>query len=89
MSRWKWWLAFRLPAKVLIINENADCFWLDRANFRTIRRFASLRLGLGGDEGMRTVLRVLSLPAIMIYLSLYAAVVHGRRRLRLLFHSTL
>ena len=29
MTRWKWAIAVRVPAKVLIVNENGDYFWLD------------------------------------------------------------
>ena len=30
MTKWKWWLGNKLPAKTFIINENGDYFWLDR-----------------------------------------------------------
>ena len=30
MTKWKWALAFRLPVKVLVVNENGDFFWFDR-----------------------------------------------------------
>jgi len=29
MTKWKWWLAARLPSKFLILNENGDYFWFD------------------------------------------------------------
>ena len=45
MTKWKWWLAAKVPAKIFIINENADYFWLDRAHFRQLRRFVAYRLG--------------------------------------------
>ena len=46
MTKWKWALALRLPVKVLVVNENGDFFWFDRANWRTIRHFVLFRAGL-------------------------------------------
>ena len=37
MTKWKWALALRLPAKVFVINENGDYFWLDREHLEPIR----------------------------------------------------
>ncbi len=87
MTRWKWWLAWQLPAKVLLINENGDCFWLDTGNLQSIRRFASVRLGLSGEVASRTLGRLLLFPFVLVYLLLYASVVHARRALRLVFRS--
>ncbi len=85
MSRWKWWLVWKLPAKVLIVNENADCFWLDTANLGTLGRFALLRAGLSGEPAGRTLLRCAAFPFVLAYLLLYATIVHARRRMRLTF----
>jgi hypothetical protein len=82
MSRWKWWLVWRLPVKVLIINENADCFWLDLAHRANARRMALVRMGLGGDIAARTLLRLLLFPFGLIYLLAFAALIHLRRALR-------
>ena len=41
MTKWKWWLAAKVPAKIFIINENADYFWLDRARLRQLGRFVA------------------------------------------------
>jgi hypothetical protein len=87
MTRWKWWLAWNLPAKILIVNENADAFWLDRTNARIIRQFATQRLGLRGVTGGEALGRVLVFPFLLAYLLLYAAVTHARRSLRLAFSS--
>ena len=38
MAKWKWALALRLPAKVFVINENGDYFWLDRKHLEPIRQ---------------------------------------------------
>jgi hypothetical protein len=82
MTLWKWALAFQIPAKVFIINENADYFWLDRYNWRVLGQFALYRAGLGGSGAVRTVARVFSFPFTLLYLLLYATAVHTRRALR-------
>ncbi len=82
MLKWKWALAFHLPAKVFITNENGDYFWLDRRHASVIRRFAADRAGLTGAGAVRTLLRIVSFPFTAGYLILYAAVVHARRALR-------
>ncbi len=50
MTKWKWMLALRLPAKVFMINENADYFWLDRTHSTNIWTFVLLRTGLAVDR---------------------------------------
>ena len=80
MTKWKWALAWHLPCKVLIVNENGDCFWLDRANWRTVCRFVLFRAGLSGADAVPTLLRVASFPLTVTYLLLYAAVIHLRRK---------
>jgi hypothetical protein len=82
MTKWKWALAARLPAKVFILNENGDYFWFDRTNWRTIRHFALFRLGLSGMAGVRTLAGLAALPFTLSYLLLYAATVHVRRKVR-------
>ena len=82
MLKWKWALALRLPAKVFVINENGDYFWLDRKHLSTIRQFVLLRAGLAGSGAVRTLARVVSFPFTLAYLILYAAAVHARRALR-------
>jgi hypothetical protein len=79
MTKWKWAIAFGLPAKVLIVNENADFFWLDRSNWGIIRHFVLYRAGLTGSGAVRTLARVLLFPFTLLYLLLYAAAVHLRR----------
>jgi hypothetical protein len=82
MTKWKWVLAARLRAKVFIINENGDYFWLDRGHLDLLRQFVILRAGLGGAGAVRTLARVFSFPFTLTYLLLYASVAHGRRALR-------
>jgi hypothetical protein len=82
MAKWKWALGLRLPAKIFIINENGDYFWLDRTHLRTIRQFVMLRAGLAGSGAVRTLVRLASFPFTLLYLLLYATTVHARRALR-------
>ena len=82
MTKWKWALAFRLPAKVFVINENGDYFWLDRMHLNVMRQFVLLRAGLAGAGAVRTLARAVSFPFTFFYLLLYATTVHARRALR-------
>jgi hypothetical protein len=82
MTKWKWVLALRIPAKVFVVNENGDYFWLDRRHMGVIRRFALLRSGLAGAGAVRTLARLFSFPFTLLYLLLYAMAVHVRRALR-------
>jgi len=82
MTKWKWALALQIPAKIFIVNENADYFWLDRLHLGPIWGFVLFRTGLAGTGAVRTIARVVSFPFTLIYLLLYAATVHAVRALR-------
>ena len=82
LMKWKWALALRLRAKVFIINENADYFWLDRLHLSNIWAFVLLRTGLAGSGAVRILARIFSFPFTFVYLLLYAATVHARRVFR-------
>lgn len=82
MTKWKWWLAFKAPAKICIINENADYFWLDRAHLTQLRRFATNRMGISGSAAAPSLVRLVFFPLTLAYLLLYAGTVHLRRKLR-------
>jgi uncharacterized Fe-S cluster-containing radical SAM superfamily protein len=82
LAKWKWAVALALPAKVFVINENGDYFWLDRKHLGVIFRFAFVRSGLAGAGAVRTLARVVTFPFTLVYLLLYAAAVHLRRALR-------
>ena len=84
MTKWKWVLAGRLPAKIFILNENGDYFWLDRGHLSNIRNFVLVRAGLTGSGAVRTLARLVSFPFTLLYLILYALTVHLRRKLRTL-----
>jgi hypothetical protein len=84
MTKWKWMLAARLSGKVFVLNENGDVFWLDRAHLASIRHFVLFRAGLTGTGAVRAVARLVLFPFTLLYLILYAATVHLRRKLRTL-----
>lgn len=83
MTKWKWMLAWNVPAKFFLLNENGDYFWFDRSNIATIRHFALFRMGLTGAGAIRTIGRLLLFPFSVLYLLLYAFAAHSRRALRL------
>jgi hypothetical protein len=83
MTKWKWALAARLPAKVFVINENGDYFWLDRGYWRSIRHFVLYRAGFSGSGAVRTLGRLLLFPFTLAFLLLYATTVHFKRAVRL------
>ena len=85
MTKWKWMLAFRLPAKFFIMNENGDYFWVHRNNSKIIKRFMLVRLGLAGEGSLHTIGRLLVFPFSLLFLVLYALTVHTRRKLRMAF----
>jgi hypothetical protein len=82
MTKWKWALGYQVPAKVFVINENGDYFWLDRGHLDLVRQFVILRAGLSGAGAVRTLARIFSFPFTLAYLLLYATTVHARRALR-------
>jgi hypothetical protein len=82
MTKWKWAVASRVPAKLFIINENADFFWFSRSHWRVVLRFALLRSGLAGAGAVRMLTGLILFPFTLMYLLLYATAVHTRRVLR-------
>ena len=82
LAGYKWALTGLLPAKLLIINENGDYFWVDRGNLHILRRFMAQRAGVAGTGLGRTLARALIFPFTLAYLLLFAAGIHLRRQLR-------
>lgn len=82
MTKWKWAVAAQLPGKLFIVNENADYFWVDRGNWKTVRHFVLFRAGLSGADAVRTLTQLAVFPLAVLYLLGYAGVVHARRHLR-------
>jgi hypothetical protein len=86
MTKWKWLIALRVPAKFFILNENGDYFWANRAYVGNIRQFISARVGLSGAGAVRTFVRLLFFPFSVVFLLVYALMAHARRRFRLALH---
>ena len=82
MTRWKWMAALRVPAKVLIVNESADTFWLDRGHWRYLARMADERSGLSELALLRLLGQTLVFPFTFLFLLCFAAGVHLRKFLR-------
>ncbi|HEY3744500.1 MAG TPA: hypothetical protein VGL53_31875 [Bryobacteraceae bacterium] len=87
MSRWKWYLAFQVPAKTFVLNENGDYFWLDRAHAGLAWHFLLFRLGLAGAAAIPTLARIITFPVTLGLLIGYAGYVNLRRKMRLVFHA--
>ncbi len=81
MTKWKWWLAAKIPAKLFIVNENCDFFWADRGQWRMILHFFFFRAGLTGATAVPAIARMLFFPLTLSYLLLYAGAVHLRRKI--------
>ncbi len=82
LLKWKAYLAWKLPAAVLIVNENGDYFHLNRSQWPTVVEFGLTRSGLQGASAAPTLARVVAFPFTFIYLLLSAVAVHLRRRIR-------
>lgn len=88
MTKWKWWLVHKLPAKVFILNENGDYFWIHAANWRLILHFVLFRAGLTEAGAASTIARVFLFPFTLAYLAAFAGWVHLKRRVRMSFKPT-
>jgi hypothetical protein len=82
MTKWKWWAAWHVPAKLFILNENGDYYWFDYSHWRMSLHFAMVRVGLSGGDATTTITRVLLFPFSLCYLLLYAGFIHLRRKVR-------
>ncbi len=83
MTKWKWAIAAKVPAKLFVLNENGDYFWFDRGHLGVIGHFILFRAGLTGAAAVPTLVRLAMFPLSLTYLLLYAGFVHLRRRIRL------
>lgn len=80
MTPWKWAVSARLPAKLLIVNENADYFWFDTGHVSNLGALIRDRWGIGIN--LQLVSQVMVSPFVYLYLLANAAWVHARRALR-------
>lgn len=81
--RWKMLALAVFPSKVLIVNENADFFWVDWAHRHHVRQFLAVRWGINRGEMAATALRALVFPLTLLFLILTALYLYARRWRRL------
>jgi hypothetical protein len=81
MTKWKWWLAAKVPAKLVVVNENCDFFFADIGQWRLILHFIFFRVGLTGASAVPAIARLLFFPLTLSYLLLYAGAAHLRRKI--------
>ena len=83
LGPWKMAALALFPSKFLIINENVDFFWLDRAHRSDVKRFLLHRTGLLEGSTPQKVAAILIFPFAFAYLLAYALVVHTVRLARM------
>ena len=79
MTKWKWLIAARVPAKVFLINQNADFLFFDWASRQQVAQLFRQRMGLSGTASIGALARLLALPFSLMFLLAYATWVHTRR----------
>ncbi len=82
LQRWKWAIALRTRAKVLIVNERADFFFFDLAGRRPAAILLAERLRIRGSINLGAIAKVLLVPFTIIFLLSYAGWVHARQFVR-------
>lgn len=87
MTKWKWYLVWKLPLKVMLVNESGDWVWLDRTHWSIVRHFIAVRTGLAGSGALTQPMRILAFPFVLAFLVSFALWVHARRALRMRFRS--
>jgi hypothetical protein len=83
MASWRTAALFLLPSKFLIVNENADFFWLDRGHWRNLLQLWMHRSGVFEESAVRAAARLAAFPFTLVFLMGYAGYVHAVRRVRL------
>jgi hypothetical protein len=83
MTKWKWMIALRVPAKVFLINEHSDFLFFDWPNRQQVLHLWKHRSGLGGTAAIGTFAGLLLLPFSLCYLLAFAGWVHLKRWVRL------
>ena len=81
---WKLAILVLAPAKILVVNEHGDFFWLDWGNRAVVRQFMLARAGVNGAEILRRACRILVFPFVFLFLGLYALCAYLVRWTRLL-----
>jgi hypothetical protein len=85
MASWRTAALLVLPSKFLIVNENADFFWLDRGHWRNLLQLWMHRSGVFEESAVRAAARLAAFPFTLVFLMGYAGYVHGVRRVRLVW----
>ncbi len=85
MKLWRALALLLLPCRKMIVNENADFFWLDWENRRAVWRFLGTRWNGIRTESLLTIVRLVALPFTLILLVGTALFYYTRRWRRLLF----
>lgn len=88
MTKWKWLIFARVPARFFILNENGDYVWVQREYWPILRHFALVRMGLAGAGAIHTIGRLLIFPFAILFLLLYAFTAHAGRLIRSGFHPS-
>ena len=85
MTLWRTLALLLVPAKVIIINENGDFFWLSWENRSTLRSFLSARWGVNLRHGVKILALALLFPFTVLFLMLTALYYYLRRWRNLLW----
>jgi hypothetical protein len=88
LQKWKWVLAFRTSARLVVVNEEARYFGLDVWNLKTARLmllkrlnpFADSAFGSLAEAGAASLADILLVPFTVAYLLLCTAAIHLRRQ---------
>ena len=85
MASWRTAALLLFSSKFLIVNENADFFWLDRGHWRNLLAMFMHRSGVLEESAVRAVARLVAFPFTLVFLLAYAGWVHVARTARLAF----
>lgn len=83
LNKWKWAIALRTRAKVLIVNERADFFCFDLAGRNAAVRLLAERVSLPVSIDVRAIAKALLVPLTIAFLLCYAGRAHMWRLIRL------
>ncbi len=83
MASWRTAALWMFSSKFLIVNENADFFWLDRGHWRNLLQLWMHRSGVFEESAVRAAARLAAFPFTVVFLLGYAAYVHLTRGVRL------
>jgi hypothetical protein len=82
MASWRTAALWMFPSKFLIVNENADFFWLDRGHWRNLLQLWMHRSGVFEESAVRAAARLAAFPFTLVFLLGYAGYVHLVRGVR-------